>query len=66
MATPTATPLAWHRRQAMALAGQLPENMNDARLVLAAIQDLVDNFMGQSSVEEGPRAANVLPFGTAG
>jgi hypothetical protein len=66
MTMPTAIPLAWHKRQAMALAGQLPENMNDARLVLVAMQDLVDNFMGQSSVQEGPRAANVLPFGTAG
>lgn len=56
-------PLAWHRRHALTMAGQLPEKMADAQLVMIALQDLLDNFMGKSPVEEVAPAANVLPFG---
>jgi hypothetical protein len=45
------------------MAGQLPEKMADAQLVMIALQDLLDNFMGKSPVEEVAPAANVLPFG---
>ncbi len=34
----------WHRRQAMVLAGQLPESIVDARLVLQAVGELLDGF----------------------
>lgn len=63
---PAGVPLAWHRRQAMTMAGQLPENMADAQLVLAALHDLLDNFMGQSPAAEPSRGTNVLPFGSSG
>jgi hypothetical protein len=48
----------------MSIAGQLPENTADAKLVMVALQDLLDNFMGQSPGVEMPRGDNVLPFGT--
>ena len=56
-------PLAWHKRQAMMLASQLPENAADARLVLEAMAELVETFIGRDR-EEVPatRANNVLPF----
>ena len=57
--------LTWHRRHAMVLAGQLPENMADTQLVLKALHELVDNYLSQSPSEEIPRAANVLPFGAS-
>jgi hypothetical protein len=56
-------PLAWHRRHALVIAGQLPENTADAKLVLQAVQELVDDFLSKGREPEGPHAANVLPFG---
>lgn len=57
--------LAWHRRHALAIAGQLPDNPADARLVLRAVQELLDNFLDPDETAEEPRAPNVLPFGAA-
>ncbi len=58
-------PLQWHRRHAIMMAGQLPENLADARLVMEAITELLDTFMTKGP-QEVPRADNVLPFGGAG
>jgi hypothetical protein len=58
-------PLQWHRRHAMMLASQLPENTADAHLIVQAMTELLDTFMSKAPPEE-PRASNVLPFGTAG
>ena len=55
-------PSAWHRRQAMLLAAQLPENPNDARMVLAAITELVETFLDQPVEQAVKIATNVLPF----
>ena len=55
-------PTLWHKRHAMSLASQLPENPDDARLVLAAMQELVDVFLAGSSEPAPARADNVLPF----
>ena len=57
------TPLGWHRRQALVLASQLPDKQSDALLVLQAAAELVEKFLPDSSEEQGPLAANVLPFG---
>ena len=56
------TPLLWHRRHAMILAGQLPENHADAELVIQAVQELLDTFLKEGEVQEPERAGNVLPF----
>jgi len=39
------TPLQWHRRHAITLAAQLPDNPDDMILVIAALQELVDKFL---------------------
>lgn len=55
-------PQAWHRRQALLIGAQLPENPADARLVLEALSELLDTFMAEVPIKEHPRAKNVLPF----
>ena len=34
----------WHRKQALHIAAQLPENVEDAWAVLGYVEDLVQNF----------------------
>lgn len=56
-------PLGWHRRAAIILAGQLPDNPTDALLVLQAAKELVDTFLiGHADKIE--QASNVIPFGS--
>ncbi|MEH2501211.1 uncharacterized protein YjeT (DUF2065 family) [Bradyrhizobium sp. AZCC 1578] len=59
-------PQQWHRRHAMMLASQLPENSDDARLVVKAMTELLDTFMAKSEGAAPARAANVLPFAGSG
>lgn len=66
MGMPLGTPLAWHLKTAMVLAGQLPDNPDDARLVLQAVQDLLENYLSKTVPSEEARASNILPFTTAG
>jgi hypothetical protein len=35
----------WHKRHALMLASQLPDNASDARAVLRAVQDIVDTWL---------------------
>jgi hypothetical protein len=35
----------WHRRHALQLASQLPEKIEDARLVIKATQELLEDFL---------------------
>jgi len=57
-------PLQWHKRHAIGLAAQLPDNTADALLVIAALKDLVEGFLGdQAEEEQAVPAPNVLPFG---
>jgi hypothetical protein len=53
--------LSWHRRHALMLASQLPENSADARLVIQAVTGLLDTFMADAA-DTGP--SNVVPFGS--
>lgn len=56
-------PQNWHRRQAMVVAGQLPENTADALLVLQAARELVETFLCRHEGELTQLvASNVLPF----
>lgn len=55
-------PLAWHRRHALLLASQLPENVADAKLVVQAITELLDTFMAAAPPNEMDKPSNVLPF----
>ena len=57
--------LLWHRRHAMTIAAQLPENLEDARLVLEAMSELLEDFMAKGASEVVlSRPSNVLPFAT--
>jgi lipase chaperone LimK len=58
-------PLNWHRRQAMVLAGQLPENTEDALLILQAVQELVETFLIAHDEAPARKPSNVLPFSAA-
>jgi hypothetical protein len=58
-------PNNWHRRQAMMLASQLPEDIREAKLVVQAVRELLDTFMLEEPSKAVDRAKNVLPF-TAG
>lgn len=57
-------PLNWHRRQAIVLASQLPDDPTDAILVLQALTELVDTFLvaGGGVERVAGLAANILPF----
>ena len=35
----------WHKRQALCLAGQLPDNASDANAVICELQNLVDTWL---------------------
>lgn len=57
----------WHRKQAAALATQLPDNKEDARIVLQLTKRMVEEFLyepeGDSSQARLERpAARVLAF----
>lgn len=50
----------------MVLAGQLPENHQDAALVLQAVHELLDTFLCKHEDKDAAKtASNVLPFGAA-
>jgi hypothetical protein len=52
--------LLWHRRHAMQIAMQLPEDMRDALLVLEATKKLVLDYLGDDEerpVDERPLVA---------
>lgn len=44
------------------LAAQLPENLADAKLVMEAIQELLDTFLAKAPAQATEIASNVLPF----
>jgi hypothetical protein len=45
---------AWHRRHAVMLASQLPENTNDALIILRLTTQLVTDFLTQSGEAQKP------------
>jgi hypothetical protein len=45
---------AWHKRHALQLASQLPDKVEDANLVIQALQDLVSTWL-HPATEEAPR-----------
>lgn len=48
----------WHRRHALQLACQLPEDSEDAPIVLRMATQLVTGFLAEP--DEAPKAATVL------
>jgi hypothetical protein len=52
----------WHRRQAIVLASQLPDNTADAVMVLQALKELVETFLMSADGTTDALAANALAF----
>lgn len=50
----------WHRRQAIVLASQLPENRADAVSVLGALSELLDTFLAEPEPTQKPAPVGVL------
>jgi hypothetical protein len=40
----------WHKRHALGLACQLPDNASDANAIIRALQDLVDTWLHPAQV----------------
>ena len=38
---------AWHRRQAVAIASTLPEDISDARIILRLTKELLEGFLSE-------------------
>lgn len=55
-------PQSWHRRHALTIASQLPENVSDARLVLMAVNELVEGYLSKSEEGKPEAESNVVPF----
>ena len=62
MGSATKIPQTWHLKQAMSLAGQLPDNQDDARIILEQMGVLLEAYLSQCVPSETLRASNVLPF----
>jgi hypothetical protein len=56
---------AWHRRHALNIASQLPEDHDDALAVLCAAMDLVQGFLAgeQNEPKIKKPALTVVPIG---
>jgi hypothetical protein len=53
---------SWHRRHAVMLASQLPEGIEDARIVLRLTTELVNDFLDQPEAERPAKPALVVPI----
>jgi hypothetical protein len=40
----------WHRRQAVAIASTLPEDLSDARIILQLTMELLDGFLAEGKL----------------
>lgn len=57
---------AWHRRQAVAIASTLPEDISDARIILRLTMELLDGFLSEGKAKSADCAlASRLPIGGA-
>lgn len=54
--------LAWHRRHALLIASQLPDDPQEARLVMEALSEVFEQFLAQGLDELSEKIGNVLPF----
>ena len=55
---------AWHRRQAVAIASTLPEDVADARIILRLTMDLLEGFLSEGKFVKsgaGVLASRPLP-----
>jgi len=46
----------WHKRHAIGLACQLPENASDANTIIRELQNLVDTWLHPAETQHRPRS----------
>jgi hypothetical protein len=51
---------AWHKRHALQLASQLPDKVEDANLVIRALQDLVSTWLHPATEAPAPKVLTLL------
>lgn len=64
MAKGMGMPDGWHKRLAIQIVAQLPENQEDAEIVLALVKELASNWLFTSEAAKPPHLAPVLHFPT--
>jgi len=50
----------WHKRHALMLGSQLPENASDANAVIRELQDLVDSWLHPAEVAARSKVLNLV------
>ena len=50
----------WHKRQALMLASQLPDNVSDANAVIRELQNLVDTWLHPAEVSGPPKVVSLV------
>jgi hypothetical protein len=50
----------WHKRQAVGIACQLPDNADDARAILREVQNLVDTWLHPLETEKPSKVFTLL------
>jgi hypothetical protein len=50
----------WHKRHALVLAGQLPENASDANAIIRELQHLVDTWLHPAEVSAPSRVFSLV------
>lgn len=50
----------WHKRHALCLAGQLPDNASDANAVIRELQNLVDKWLHPAEASPPSKAVSIV------
>ncbi len=50
----------WHKRHALSLAAQLPDNASDANTVIRELQDLVDTWLHVATATAPSKVVNLV------
>ncbi len=50
----------WHKRQALCLASQLPDNASDANAVIRELQNLVNSWLHPAEIQEPSKIVSLV------
>jgi hypothetical protein len=50
----------WHKRHALMLASQLPDNASDANVVIRELQNLVDTWLHPAAIPQPSKVVTLL------
>jgi hypothetical protein len=51
---------SWHKRHALLLASQLPDNASDANAIIRELQDLVDTWLHPAAIAEPSKVFSLV------